>query len=69
MTAKLSGKVKWFNEQKGYGFIDTGGRGDLFVHISDIQKAGYKTIKEGQHFFFDVYVQGQKSKAVNLEAV
>jgi CspA family cold shock protein len=55
-----TGKVKWFNESKGYGFIapDGGGR-DVFVHFSAIQGEGYKTLSEGQAVEFEV-VQGEK---------
>jgi len=48
------GKVKWFNEKKGYGFIaqDTGG--DVFVHYSAIESEGFKTLREGQEVEFEV---------------
>jgi CspA family cold shock protein len=53
------GKVKWFNEKKGYGFIEQEGGGDVFVHFSAIQGDGFKTLTEGQEVEFDV-VDGQK---------
>ena len=55
-----TGKVKWFNESKGYGFIEPDGGGrDVFVHFSAIQGDGYKTLSEGQPVEFEV-VQGDK---------
>jgi cold shock CspA family protein len=62
-----SGKVKWFNETKGFGFItpDNGGE-DLFAHYSAIQTQGFKVLQENQEVTFDV-VQGQKGKqAANI---
>jgi len=56
------GKVKWFNESKGFGFIEKNDGGDVFVHFSAIQAAGFKTLTEGQSVSFDV-VQGQKGPA------
>ena len=57
------GKVKWFNESKGFGFIERNdGNGDLFVHFSAIQADGFKTLAEGQSVSFDV-VQGKKGPA------
>jgi CspA family cold shock protein len=56
------GTVKWFNEQKGFGFIEKDGGGDLFVHYSAIQAGGFKTLAEGQRVSFDV-AQGQKGPA------
>jgi len=48
------GKVKWFNERKGFGFIEKDGGGDLFVHHGAIQAEGFKTLSEGQRVSFDV---------------
>lgn len=55
----LNGKVKWFSDAKGYGFIEVAGRKDLFVHYSAIQQQGYKTLAEGQDVEFDI-VDGEK---------
>ena len=63
----VTGTVKWFDERKGYGFIeqDAGGE-DVFVHFSAIQGDGYKTLSEGQSVQFDV-VAGQKGpQAANV---
>ena len=56
-----TGKVKWFNEAKGYGFIERAEGGDLFVHYSAIQGNGFRTLAEGQEVEFDV-VDGPKGK-------
>ena len=65
-----SGTVKWFNPEKGFGFItqDDGG-GDVFVHFSAIQGTGFKTLDEGQKVTFDVEQDPKnpsKSRAVNV---
>jgi CspA family cold shock protein len=62
------GTVKWFNPTKGYGFIapETGGK-DVFVHISAVQKAGLRTLNEGQRVSFDVeQQQNGRAAAINL---
>lgn len=57
---RMRGRVKWFNNQKGYGFIEQpDGRPDVFVHYSAIQEEGYKSLKEGQLVEFDL-VEGPK---------
>jgi len=69
MQAMPEGKVKWFNEQKGFGFIEKDEGGDVFVHHSAIQATGFKTLAEGQRVSFDV-VQGPKGPAAaNVKAI
>jgi CspA family cold shock protein len=58
----LEGTVKWFNESKGFGFIESEEGKDVFVHFSAIQGDGFKTLREGQKVQFDV-VDGQKGPA------
>ncbi|AKP46592.1 MULTISPECIES: cold-shock protein [Bacillus] len=53
------GTVKWFNAEKGYGFIESDSGSDVFVHYSAIQGEGYKTLEEGQQVEFEV-VQGNR---------
>lgn len=64
------GKVKWFNGEKGYGFISMEDSDDLFVHYSEIQMDGYKTLKEDQLVEFEI-VDGNDGKlqAVNVKVV
>ncbi len=57
--AKIKGQVKWFNESKGYGFIEQESGPDVFAHFSAIESEGYKTLAEGQKVEFEV-TQGQK---------
>lgn len=66
----FEGIVKWFNEQKGYGFIQRdGGEKDLFVHFSAIQGNGFKTLKEGQKVRFEVEDSPKGPKAKNVEMI
>lgn len=61
-----TGKVKWFSNSKGYGFIEKESGGDLFVHYSAIQGDGFKTLSEGQMVQFDI-AQGEKGpQAINV---
>ena len=65
-----NGKVKWFNSQKGYGFIQpTNGGADVFVHITAVERAGMDGLQEGQTLNYDLE-QGQRGRvsAVNLKA-
>jgi CspA family cold shock protein len=60
------GKVKWFNENKGYGFIEQEDGPDVFVHFTAIQEEGFKTLMEGQEVEFDI-VSGEKGpQAANV---
>ena len=62
------GTVKWFSNEKGYGFIEREEGDDVFVHFSAINKDGYKTLTEGQRVVFEV-VQGDKGlQAANVQA-
>jgi CspA family cold shock protein len=66
-----TGTVKWFNETKGYGFIqpDTGGK-DVFVHISAVERAGLRTLVEGQKISYEIEADRRSGKesAANLKA-
>jgi len=67
-----TGIVKWFNGQKGFGFIElTGGGTDVFVHISAVERAGMSTLNEGQKVSFDIVADKRsgKSAADNLRAL
>jgi len=66
-----TGTVKWFNEQKGYGFIQPdNGQKDIFVHISAVERAGLRTLKEGQKVSFEIVTDKRtgRSSAGNLVA-
>lgn len=68
MSEKISGKVKWFNEGKGFGFIESNGT-DYFVHFSAIQGSGFKTLSEGASVLFKA-TKGQKGpQAEEVEVV
>jgi CspA family cold shock protein len=69
MPAMPEGKVKWFDERKGFGFIETDGGGDVFVHYKSIETGGFKTLQEGQRVSFDIQ-QGKKGPAAeNVKAI
>ena len=63
---QVRGRVKWFDAQKGYGFIEREGEEDVFVHYSAIQEEGYKTLDDGEEVEFDV-IQGDRGpQAANV---
>jgi cold shock protein len=62
----MQGKVKWFNAEKGYGFIETEQGGDVFVHFSAIQSEGFKTLEEGQSVEFDIVEGARGPQAANV---
>ncbi len=63
-----NGTVKWFNPEKGFGFIQhEGGGKDVFVHISALERAGIRTLSEGQSVSFDVVNERGKDAAANLK--
>lgn len=64
------GKVKWFNEKKGFGFISAEtGEGDVFVHYSDIQASGFKNLKENESVEFEVEKTDKGLRAKNVRTV
>ena len=65
----LKGTVKWFNNTKGYGFIQCGDLEDIFVHYSGIRMEGYKTLKEGNIVEFKLIETAKGLQAVNVENV
>ncbi|EAE5055402.1 TPA: cold-shock protein CspD [Listeria monocytogenes] len=62
-----NGKVKWFNNEKGYGFIESDGSEDIFVHFTAIQGDGYKSLEEGQAVTFEVVEGNRGAQAANVE--
>jgi CspA family cold shock protein len=62
----MQGTVKWFNADKGYGFIESSDGGDVFVHFSAIQGEGFKTLEEGQSVEFDVVEGNRGPQAANV---
>ncbi|TGD74859.1 cold-shock protein [Mangrovimicrobium sediminis] len=67
--SKVTGKVKWFNESKGFGFIEQASGPDVFAHFSAIQGSGFKTLLEGQEVEF-VVTQGAKGpQAENITVI
>jgi len=61
------GTVKWFSEQKGYGFIEQDGGDDLFVHHTGISGTGFKPLTEGQRVRFEIEDNPKGPKAINVE--
>ena len=65
----MLGKVKWFNNEKGYGFIEYKEDEDIFVHYSAINSEGYKTLSEGQYVEFTLVETSKGYQAINVRAV
>ncbi len=65
----MNGTVKWFNAEKGFGFITTDEGTDVFAHFSQIQKEGFKTLEEGQNVSFDVVESEKGLQAENIEVL
>jgi len=65
-SALNTGRVKWFNTAKGYGFIERDGEGDVFVHYSQIQMDGFKDLKEGQLVSFEIVDTSKGLQASNV---
>lgn len=61
-----TGKVKWFNDAKGYGFIETEGNKDVFVHFSAISGDGYRSLQEGAEVEFDIVNDAKGPRAANV---
>ena len=69
MAERQTGTVKWFSEEKGYGFIQTDGGGDVFVHYRSIKGTGFRSLQEGQQVSFNI-VDGTKGpQADEVEVV
>ncbi|WP_067782939.1 cold-shock protein [Actinomyces vulturis] len=64
-----TGTVKWFNAEKGYGFIETEGGSDVFVHWHAIQSDGYRSLDEGQKVEFDITTNDKGEQAENVRAL
>lgn len=65
-SMSFEGRVKWFNESKGFGFIQQDNGPDVFVHYSSIKSDGFKTLAEGQRVQFDIVEGDRGPKAVNV---
>ncbi|HEX2619779.1 MAG TPA: cold-shock protein [Phototrophicaceae bacterium] len=68
MSKRVQGTVKWFNGEKGYGFITPESGSDLFVHYSEIQASGFRTLNEGDKVEFEI-TEGKKGKQASAVVV
>lgn len=66
MPEQKKGRVKWFNDAKGYGFIEQDSGQDIFVHYSAIQDEGFKTLREGQEVLFEIVDGARGPQAANV---
>ena len=65
----MQGKVKWFNERKGFGFIGAENGNDVFVHFREIQDTGFKTLEEGQSVSIDLQKGPKGHSAANVKVL
>jgi CspA family cold shock protein len=65
----MEGRVKWFNDKKGYGFIETDNEGDVFVHYSAIQGEGFRSLQEGDKVTFDIEQSPRGPQAVDVKRI
>lgn len=63
------GKVKWFNNEKGYGFIEYNDGEDVFVHFTGIQEEGFRTLEEGQDVSFEIIEGNRGAQAANVNKI
>jgi cold shock protein len=63
-----NGRVKWFNEKKGFGFIESAEHGDVFVHFSAIQQSGFRSLSEGDEVSFEVEQGSKGLQAINVKS-
>ena len=64
-----TGKIKWFNPAKGYGFIEQEGNKDIFLHVSALEKAGITTLKEGDEIEFEIGENKGRENAINVKRI
>ena len=64
-----TGKIKWFNPTKGYGFIEQEGSKDVFLHVSALEQTGIETLKEGEEIEFEIGENKGKENAINVKKV
>lgn len=67
--SSIDGVIKWFNEKKGFGFIQREGGDDVFVHFSAIQSEGFKTLHEGDRVTFEIVTGDKGARAANVTKV
>ena len=65
----MKGRVKWFNKEKGFGFIKVDGEEDIFIHYSNISMPGYKTLKEDELVEFDLIKTDKGNQAENIKSL
>lgn len=68
-TYMQQGKVKWFNNEKGYGFIEYNDGEDVFVHFTGIQEEGFRTLEEGQDVSFEIIEGNRGAQAANVNKI